>query len=261
MISSSAPQQGPVPAALRTKRLLGLCAVGCIVAVLAACGSSSPSGPSASTSDPVSSSNPPTPTPAATPASLSQLEQIVLQAADLPSGWQGKPYQPDPNDAANNAAFDTCVGTPNTDSDKVAEAHSDNFGQGLAIISSSATSYRSQTDLDAGVTMLHSPKVSPCFAQLIKTQAAASLPGARIESASINITPGSAGGPPNVVATGAGTISVQLNGQQLAVYATVAFITGPLIEAELVTESVSAPVPAAVVNPLVARMAGRAVAG
>lgn len=189
VISSSAPQQGPAPA-VRIKRLLGLCVVGCIVAVLAACGSSSPSGPSTSSSDPVSSSNPATPSPAATPASLSQLEQIVLQTADLPSGWKGKPYQPDPNDSASNAAFDVCVGTPNTDSDQVAEAHSDNFAQGLALIASSATSFRSQSDLDAGLTTLHSPKVSPCFAQLIKTQAAASLPAsARIESASIKITP------------------------------------------------------------------------
>jgi hypothetical protein len=239
-----------------------MCVVGCIVAVLAACGSSSPGGLSTSTNDPVSSSTPATPSPAATPASLSQLEQIVLQTADLPSGWAGKPYQPDPNESADNAAFDACVGTPNTESDQVAEAHSDNFAAGLALIASSATSFRSQSDLDAGLTMLHSPKVSPCFTQLIKTEAAASLPaGTTIESASIKVTPGSAGGPPNVVATGSGTISVQLNGEQLSVYATVAFITGPLIEAELVTESVSEPVPAAVVNPLVTKMAGRATAG
>jgi hypothetical protein len=95
-----------------------------------------------------------------------------------------------------------CVGARNTDSDKVAEAHSDNFARGNASISSSATSYRSQNDLDVDVATLHSPRLSPCFKQMMKKQLAASLPaGAAIRSASIKITPGSAGGPANVVAT------------------------------------------------------------
>jgi hypothetical protein len=206
--------------------------------------------------------SPATSASAATPASLSQLKKIVLQPADLPSGWKGTPYQPDPNDSANNAALMKCVGARNTDSDKVAEAHSGNFALGDASISSSATSYRSQSDLDADVAMLHSPKLSPCFEQMMKKQLAASLPaGATIESASIKITPGSAGGPANVVATGTGTIKVRANGQQVPVYLTVAFITGPLIEAEVTTENVGTPVPASVVNPLAATVATRAVKG
>jgi hypothetical protein len=245
--SSAPPQHGPAPGVQWAKRLLGVCAVGCVVAVLAACGGSSPKSPSAS---------------AATPASLSQLKKIVLQATDLPSGWKGTPYQPDSSDSANNAALVQCVGARNTDSDKVAEAHSDDFALGDASISSSASSYRSQSDLDSDIAMLHSPKLSPCFEQMMKTQLAASLPaGSTIDSASIKITPGSAGGPANVVATGTGTIKVRVNGQQVPVYLTVAFITGPLIEAEVDTENVGAPMPASVVNPLVATVATRAVKG
>ncbi len=211
--------------------------------------------PSTSSGSPVSSSSPAT----SAPASLSQLEKIVLQPADLPSGWKGAPYQPDPNDSANNAAMVQCVGARNTDSDKAAEAHSDSFALGDASISSSASSYRSQSDLDSDIAMLNSPKISPCFEQMMKKQLAASLPaGGTIESASIKITPGSAGGPANVVAMGTGTIKVQVSGQQVPVYLTVAFITGPLIEAEVDTENVGAPVPASVVNPLVATVATRA---
>ena len=185
-----------------------------------------------------------------------------MQPADLPSGWKGAPYQPGPNDSANNAAFVACVGVRNTESDKVAEAHSDNFAQGNASISSSATSYRLQSDLDADVAVLHSPKLSPCFEQLMKKQLAAALPaGGTVESASVKITPGSAGGPANVVGTGTGTIKVQVSGQQIPVYLTVAFIAGPLIQAEVDTENVGTPVPASVVNPLVAAVATRAVKG
>jgi hypothetical protein len=196
------------------------------------------------------------------PASLSQLKKIVLLPADLPSGWKGAPYQPDPNDSANNAALMKCVGARDTDSDKVAEAHSDGFALGDASISSSATSYRSQSDLNADVTTLHSPKLSSCFGQMMKKQLAASLPaGSTTESASIRITPGSAGGPANVVATGTGTIKVQVNGQQVPVYLTVAFITGPLIEAEVDAENVGSHVPATLVKSLVATVASRAAQG
>lgn len=199
---------------------------------------------------------------AAKPATLAQLKKIVLVSKDLPRGWKGSPYQAGPNDSANNAAFMRCVGARDTDSDKVAEANSDDFNLGNASISSSATSYRSQSDLNNDEGALRSPKISPCFEQMMKKQLAASLPaGATTESASIKITPGSAGGPANVIATGSGSVKVRVSGQEIKVYLTVAFIVGPLIEAEVDTTNVGAPVPASVVKPLVATVANRAVKG
>jgi hypothetical protein len=199
---------------------------------------------------------------AAKPASLAQLKEIVLRPADLPKGWKAAAYQPDPNQTANDAALMRCVGARDTNRDKVAEAHSDNFALGNASISSSATSYRSHSDLVSDVTTLHSPRLSPCFGQMMKKQLAASLPaGATTKSASIKITPGSAGGPANVVATGTGTIKVRVNGRLVPVYLSVAFITGPLIEAEIDAENVGGPVPASVVNRLAATVATRAAKG
>jgi hypothetical protein len=232
-------------------------AAGCVVAVLAACSSSSSASPPASGSSPATSES-----AAATPAALSQLKKIVLQPADLPSGWKATPYQPDPNNAAEDAALAACVGARDTDSDQVAQANSDNFGLSNATISSSASSYRSQSDLVTDVATLHSPKLSPCFSQMMKKQLASALPaGSKVASASIKVTPGSAGGPANVVATGTGTIKVQVSGQQVPVYLTVAFITGPLIEAEVDAENAGTPVPASVVNSLVATVATRAAKG
>jgi len=96
----------------------------------------------------------------------------------------------------------------------------------------------------------------------MKTQLATALPaGSTVDSASIKITPGSAGGPANVVATGTGIVKVTVSGQQVPIYLTVAFITGPLIEAEVDTENSDAPVPASVVSPLVTAMATRAAKG
>jgi hypothetical protein len=235
-----------------TNRLCRICAAGCSVALLAGCASSSPTPHRSS----------PTTSAAPTPAPRSALKKIVLQTADLPPSWKSTPYQADPSDAADQADLVKCVGGRNTDKDAVADVNSDDFALGDATVSSSATSYWAQSDLDADVAIAHSPKLSSCYDQLAKKQLASSLPaGATIESASMKITPGSAGGPANVIATGAGTIKVSVNGQHVAVYATVAFITGPLIEAEVDTENVGAPVSTSLVQSLVAAVAGRAAKG
>ena len=262
-IPSSVAQRQGLPLAVQSaKRLLGACAVGCVVAVLAACGSSSPRSPSASSSSPVSSSSPATSASAATPASPSQLKAIVLQPADLTYDSMAAPSQSSPFDSVKNAAVLQCLGVPNTDSDKVAEAYSDIFAVGNAIISSNAASYRSQSDLDTVVAALRSPKTSPCLEQMIRTHFAASLSaGDTIKSASIKVTPGSAGGPANVVATGTGAIVFQVSGKQYQVSLNIAFITGPLIEAEVDAEDAGTPVPASLLNPLVATVATRAAKG
>jgi hypothetical protein len=155
-----------------------------------------------------------------------------------------------------------CVGARDTHNDMLSEAYSDDFTLGNARIGSSASSYRSQDVVDADTAMLHSPKLSPCFEQFIKKQVAASAPpGGTVESASIKFTPGSAGGPANVVATGTGVIKVRANGREVAVYLTISFITGPLIEAQVESNKVGTPVPASVMNPLVATVATRAAKG
>jgi len=155
-----------------------------------------------------------------------------------------------------------CLGARDTTSDQVAEADSDDFNSGEATISSSATSFRSPSDIAADVTMLHSPKLSTCFGKFMTKELASSLPsGATIQSASIKVTPGSAGGPANVIATGAGTIKIEANGQEIPIYLTVGFITGPLIEAEVDATNLGAPVSESVVKPLVDTVAARASKG
>ena len=246
---------------MRAKGFRRVCAVGCIT-LLAACGGSSAKTTSTVGGSSTPSSSSPAASPSATPASQAQLQKIVLQPGDLPAGWKGTPYKPDPTAAAYDAALARCVGARNTDPDKIAEAHSEDFDLGDASISSSASSYPSQSDLDVDIAILNSPKISACYSHLFSKLLTASLPaGAKVDSTSIKITPGAAGGPANVVATGKGLIRVSANGQRLAFYVTVAFITGPLIEAEVDTFNVRAPLPASVVKSLVATVANRAAEG
>lgn len=255
-LSSTARQQRPQRGPALTKRL-GVCAVGCAVTALAACSGSSPTSSSVSGST-ASSSSQATPTPAATPATLSQLKKIVLQTADLPKGWKGTPYKPDSSDSTDNAALAKCVGARDTTADQVADAHSDDFALGSATISSDASSFRSQSDLVADKATLRSPKLSSCIDNLLKKQIAASLPAGATVEPSFQVRTGPSGGPSNVVAMGTSTINIDAGGTQLKAYVTIAFITGPLVEAELDAEDLGAPVPASVMNPLIATVAARA---
>jgi hypothetical protein len=230
--------------------------------VITACGGSSSKTASTVGGSSAPSSSSPAASLSASPASLSQLQKIVLQPTDLPAGWKGTPYQADPSDAAYDAAFAKCMGIRNTDADKVADANSEDFARGDASIGSSATSYRSQSDVDADVAALHSPKFSPCFAKVTKQVVATSLPaGARVESVSVKVTPGSAGDPTNVVANTVVTVKVSVSGKHVVSYLTVAFITGPLIEADVETFNVGRPVRASLVKSLVATVANRAAGG
>jgi hypothetical protein len=249
-------------------RLIPVCAVACAVTLFAACTSSSskaPSTPSASPTAPSSSSAPLSSSSAApssaTPAPLTQLKKIVLASADLPAGWKGTPYAADPTDAAFNAAMAKCTGSPNTEPDKVAEAHSDDFALGDAGISSSAASYRSQRDLDADVAMVRSPKLAACYKQVTEKLATGLPAGTTIDSVSAKFAPGPGAGPANVVATGAVTLKFTASGQQVELYLTVAFIIGPLIQAEVDTNNVGKPLSASVVNSAVAAVADRAAKG
>jgi hypothetical protein len=153
-----------------------------------------------------------------------------------------------------------CLGLLSIATDRVAEAHSDGFRLGDGDVTSVARSYRSQSAVDAYVAALHGSKFSPCFEssikQLIAPQVAA---GGATETVSVKTTPGSAGGPANVVGTVVGTIKItQPRGEEAVVYVRFTYITGPLIWAEVDAENPGAPIPASVMETPVAGVADRA---
>lgn len=199
---------------------------------------------------------------ASQPPATPQLMAITLQPADVPAGWKSTPYQPDPTAAADNAALDKCVGVADTDADETGEADSPDYSLSNATISSSASSYKSQADITSDTTAIKSPKISSCLDTLFAAQIKPTLPtGSILGGVSITVTPHSSTEPANVIATAAGTIAVTASGQHIVVYLNVAFITGPLIEAELDFENVAQPVPAAIQTAATAKVAARAATG
>ncbi len=238
-----------------------------VLALASACGSSTkatapvttttPSGTTTSRTATVTPSAPPT---TSRPATLAQLKAVVLTSADLPAGWTGAAYQPDPTDAASDATFNRCLGSRNTDSDESADANSEDFSKGDATISSEATSYRSAADVSSDLAALHSPKLDACFQAQVRADAAGSLPpGTAIRSIDVkSSTVGAGGGPSNVVGRLTATVSLTVSGRSAQLYLTTVFITGPQIEANVSTESLGQPIPAALQSALTAKVAARA---
>lgn len=191
-----------------------------------------------------------------------QLKKVVLRAADLPRGWKATPADPDSNDDSSQAELMKCVGGKNTDNDQVATADSDDFVLGDATISSSASSYRSQSSLDSDVAVLKSPKLVPCYNKLLKKELTKALPeGASLGAVSVKFTPGPGSGPANVAGLGSATVAVTVGDQHVKVYINFAYLTGPLMEAEVDAENFGSPVPAAVFQAAVKAVADRAAAG
>jgi hypothetical protein len=219
--------------------------------------SSTPAVPATSTP---ATSAPPSASASASSDLTAPLKAIVLQPIDLPD-WTSSPSTPDPNSDAENAALAKCVAQPDTSPDQLAQYDSPDYSSGSATISSSASSYKSQTDLTTDIAILKSPKISTCYDALVRSQAPNSLPpGTTLDSVAIVITPGAAGGPANVVAAGAGKVAISQGGQSAEVFLHVAGITGPLIEAEVDFENVGAPVPATIRAATIAKVAARAAA-
>ena len=251
--------------------------LGCLgVLAVVVCACSSGTGTAQSTSGSATATTPPTAAattsaaassssrsssaaaPTVSPAGADQLTPIVLRATDLPTGWRGTAYKPDPADAATNAAFAACLGARNTSLDQVADVHSQNFSMGNATLSSDAASYPSSDDLAADRALLTNAKYPSCFEAGLRAALGKALPaGATISSIDAKVTPGAGGGPSNVAGTVAATVTVVDAGLTRTFYSTTVVIMGPLIETTLSFSNLALPVPAALQATLIGEVAAR----
>lgn len=263
------------------RHLIPVCAAEVGIVLLAGCGGSSANIRPTATPSTASSSSSPVASPPASESTPSestpsdqtradqtrahptraQLEGILLQAADLPPGSEGRPKKP-VIDANAEAKLAACAGGQKSVADILADIDSNAVSADFAFpgrgvfVTSSGRGYGSPRSVDDYVAMVQSPKFSQCFAQGIRDGAATDDP---FEELAVKITPGSAGGPANVVATGTGTFTSK---GAMAVFVSIAFIRGPLMTAEVYANGANGkPVPAAQMESLVGAVAERAAKG
>jgi hypothetical protein len=246
------PRYGALLAALTAATLT---LAGCSSSSTGGSGTTAPASTAAGTSAPPSSA--PATSAGATPPSHAALAAIPVKASDLPSGWKGTAATD--TGEQTDVAMRRCVGGTDTSADKVDTVNGDDFSLGNATISSNAESYKSESDISADTQLLNNPKVDTCLKQLLQRTLTKDLPsGAKIDTIEFHLTPGSGGGPSNLVATGEGRITVSAQGQQLSVFVSVAFITGPLIEAQVSFIDIGARVDETLQRQVITAVAGRA---
>ncbi|MGN6608827.1 MAG: hypothetical protein ACTHMS_17680 [Jatrophihabitans sp.] len=273
-MTSSVPRRGRP----RPRHGLQLAAAGAL-ALVAACSSSTSgtgSGAGAPSSPPASSaaSGPSSSTPVSTPPSsapgapssapsssapAADLQGLVLQASDLPSGWKGTPRTDNQaQDQAEQRKLVACVGTgADTSADRVGRADSEEFESGQSQLSSDVTAWRTQDAVDANVALLNQPRTNSCYQQQIRDALAAQLPaGTTLDRVDVKLTPAGAGSG-NVVATADGTIVATAGSQHITIRLGAAFITGKQLTGTVQWVGIGAPVPAAVVQAAVTAVAKR----
>jgi hypothetical protein len=187
---------------------------------------------------------------------------MIVRPTDLPTGWTATAYQDGGGNHAAQASLVKCIGGKDTSADKFNETHSDDYAlNDQATISSQAERFKSQDDVAADTALLASPKASACYIAETKASLGTVASGTKVDGISIKITPGSAGGPKNVVATGAGTISITVSGQTVKAYLNVAFIAGPKIEAEVDFNGFGTPTDTALRTSVIKAVADRVARG
>jgi hypothetical protein len=194
------------------------------------------------------------------PPMTPRLTAIALQPSDLPAGWVGRAYVPDPNAVAKTAALVSCIGGHNIYPDQTGESHSLDYSLGNATISSAAKSFRSQADVTNETANIDNPKNSGCFQKQVDAQIVASLPPGATSETSIAFIPGPGGGPSNVIATAVGKDIVTASGKTTILYIQAAYIVGPLTSAVISFSSHGGALPTTITSPLIAKVATRAAA-
>lgn len=192
----------------------------------------------------------------------SQVQATRLQLGDLPAGWtSGAGNSADDGDMQ---LLESCLGGRDTIADRFVAGGSPTFADSSGgIIFSTVAGFRSQRDVDDDTALLADPRAGDCLATAVE-QGMDSVPepeGATLGDVSFTVTPGSAGGPSNVVATASGSVPVSAtDGRHGTVYLGTVFITGRMTEAEIIFMTVRAPLPDDVRNAAVAAVAQRVAA-
>jgi len=178
--------------------------------------------------------------PTTPPPAADQVQGTVLQLGDLPAGWAA-----DGENAAEDGDMqdlELCLGARDTIPDRFVTQGSPAFSDGSgSIIYSSVEGFSSQRDVDDDTALLSDPRAADCLKTAVE-QGMNSVPepaGATLGAVQVTVTPGSAGGPSNVVATADGSVPVSATGgRHGTVYFGSVFITGRMTEAEILFMSV-----------------------
>lgn len=191
---------------------------------------------------------------------------VPVQPGDLPAAWTAKAHDTSSDgshSAANKQAKD-CVGVRDNTGNRITRVYSKDYSKGDHTITSSASEYKSSSDVDNDAKLFSNPKTQQCFKKIFEQEITSGLPTyAKVDNSKIKIISGSNGGPSNVIATGTANLTITVKGDTITSRSTAVYIRGDRIEAEIDFADVGAastekPVDQATITRAVAAVAKRA---
>lgn len=208
------------------------------------------------TVSPRATTTPETSVPTPKSRQTSTLSAFVIRASDLPGGWTA--HAVDQGRGTGSGSDSDCAG-PDTSPDMVGDKGSPDFWHRDATISSEATKFRSENDVDTDVASLLDPKNRHCDAAGIGRDFLADAPkGSKLLSATSTVTPRSAGQPANLIATEKSVVRIQSPDELDTIYIDDAYIRGPRLEVFLDFVNFDAPVSPSLRAAVIAKVAARA---
>jgi hypothetical protein len=106
---------------------------------------------------------------------------VVLQQADMPSGWKGVAHTEDATERARTAEISACLGRPDPESYRSAIVYSPDFSLGMTQVSAIATVLNTPQDATADLDAIRGPKYAGCVSTAFKEDLQRQAPDARVD--------------------------------------------------------------------------------
>jgi hypothetical protein len=114
---------------------------------------------------------------------------IVLQQADMPSGWRGAAHTEDATERARAAAISACLGRPDPETTRSATVYGADLSMGQTQVSSIATVLNTTQDAKADLDAVRSDRYAGCVTPAFHDDVARQVPAARVEAVAAEALP------------------------------------------------------------------------
>ena len=131
----------------------------------------------------------PAPAAAGKVADAATARTIVLQQADMPSGWRGAAHSEDPREQERSRELSRCLGRPDPDSIRSAIVYGPDLSMGQTQVSSIATVLNTVEDATADLDAVRGPNYGQCVLAALTQSLRQQAPDARVEDASAEPLP------------------------------------------------------------------------
>ncbi len=180
---------------------------------------------------------------------------IVLQQADMPSGWRGVPHTETPEERARARAFSLCLGRADPEPTRSATVYGPDLSNGQIQVSSVATVLKTTQDAKADLDAVRGPKYGDCVATALRDDLRRQAPDARIEEVTVEPLP--------VEQFGDGSVGVRVTANMVypdrtdRLFADVIYMSKDRATASATFSSFGQPFPATLQQSMVSRIGHR----